>query len=159
MPTGIPNSECSEEGNFVQFKTAQIWYILAMRTAQLWNSSTVLLLHYVTAQLWYSITVRQPSRNEAVQLDSSTLLCPACSELVCAILLWEMPSVFWLCLGKGNLRSLMKKKVHHSPSQRRVDLLGWPKSSMALVVFSVFNFIQNNVIKLYCDSCHNSVHF
>ena len=29
---------------------------------------------------------------------------------------------------------------------------------MALVVLVVFNFIQNNFVKLYCDSCHISMH-
>ena len=23
----------------------------------------------------------------------------------------------------------------------------------------IFNFIQNNFVRLYCDSCHTSVHF
>ena len=29
---------------------------------------------------------------------------------------------------------------------------------MALVVLAVFNFIQNNFVRLYCHSCHISVH-
>ena len=42
-------------------------------------------------------------------------------------------------------------------------VLGWPKSpfgffrKMALAALAVFNFIQNNFVRLYCDSCHTSV--
>ena len=42
--------------------------------------------------------------------------------------------------------------------------VGQPKSSfgffhtMALVVLVAFNFIQNNCVRLYCDSCHSSTH-
>ena len=30
---------------------------------------------------------------------------------------------------------------------------------MALAVLSFFNFIWNNFVQLYCDSCHIRVHF
>ena len=43
-------------------------------------------------------------------------------------------------------------------------LLGWPNSSgffckMVLVRLVVFNFIWNNFVRLYCDTCHIRVHF
>ena len=39
-------------------------------------------------------------------------------------------------------------------------LLRWPKSLFSFpVALLVFNFIWNNFVRLYCDSCHISMHF
>ena len=54
VPTDIPNLGCSEEGNLIQYKTAQ---------------------------LWYSMSVRQPWDQPAFQLGSSAAA-PWCSALV-----------------------------------------------------------------------------
>ena len=49
-------------------------------------------------------------------------------------------------------------------TNKKQQLLGGPKSlfaffyNMALVALVVFNFIQNNFVRLYCDSYYMSVH-
>lgn len=70
MPTGIPNLEYSEEGNY-SMQTAQLWYsmgVVQLKSviAQLWNSMAKEQHHWQAALEWGRPGAR------ALQLDSST---------------------------------------------------------------------------------------
>ena len=54
-PPGIPNLGCSEEGNFICCKTAQLWYSTAVTTARLWGSPGARPLYRYTALLSSSL--------------------------------------------------------------------------------------------------------
>ena len=61
VPTKIPVLGCGEEGNFIQCKTAQLWYNITVKIPWLWNNSIVLQLNYEAAQLWGSSEVLWPA--------------------------------------------------------------------------------------------------
>ena len=71
-PTGIPNLRCGEEENFIQCKTALLWYSTAVKTAQL------------QAALG-------PGGSRARKPWGQAPLCIDSSVLFLAVLLWSAP--------------------------------------------------------------------
>ena len=63
------------------------------------------------------------------------------------------------CCGRREPHERAQAQLSHE-----VFTLGWPKVRlvffcvMALEVLVVFNFIQNNFVRLYCDSWHICMH-
>lgn len=55
-------------------QTAQLWYLMVVRTVWLGNSSVVLQLNYKAVQLWKSMAVRRRSGETPLQVGSSALL-------------------------------------------------------------------------------------
>ena len=119
--TGIPSLGCNEEGNFIQCKTAPLWYSMPVKTARLWNRSIVIsaLLwedHACEAAIGTGSPGARPLTSQAPALLGSTLVCFV-SALCCTGLLHcafvfsilcqsallcsrKMSSMFQLQLGK-----------------------------------------------------------
>ena len=70
-PTRIPNLGYSKERNFIQHRTAQLWYSMAVKTAYLWGNHGV-------RQPWGQVALG-PGSSSAIQLRSALL----CSVWVC----------------------------------------------------------------------------
>ena len=65
---------------------------------------------------------------------------------------------------KYPVKSNVKRKIHQNTKSTYIILV-WPKRLLGFSVrwllehLVVFNFIWNNSVRLYCDSCHINMHF